>query len=85
MHNTNSPDDAARRQLAKLSILRIHQVEHLCGLKKSTIYKWMKSGDFPKSINLGGSAIGWLSQDITQWIESRISTNRPLEHGEETV
>lgn len=54
-------------------ILRLPETEYRTGLKKSTIYERVASGDFPKPINLGSRAIGWLEQDIEDWIDARIN------------
>jgi predicted DNA-binding transcriptional regulator AlpA len=31
----------------------------------------MSNGEFPRSIPLGGKAIGWRSDEITAWIEAQ--------------
>jgi prophage regulatory protein len=50
-------------------ILRLKQVEKRTGLKKSTIYKRIALGTFPKQILLGGGrAIGWLESEINDYI-----------------
>lgn len=53
-------------------ILRRKQVEDKTGLARSTIYKRIADGKFPKQINLGGArAIGWLESDIDDWINQQ--------------
>ncbi|MBW1895338.1 MAG: AlpA family transcriptional regulator [Deltaproteobacteria bacterium] len=59
----------------KLSILRRKQVEKRTGLSRSTIYLRMQEGTFPKPINLGARAVGWLEHEINSWLASR-SENR---------
>ena len=56
----------------KLSILRRKQVEKRTGLSRSTIYLRMQEGTFPKPINLGARAVGWLEHEINSWLASRI-------------
>lgn len=54
-------------------ILRRQQVEEKTGLARSTIYKRMATGNFPKQINLGGArAVGWLESDIDDWIDTNM-------------
>ena len=61
-------------------ILRLSQVKEITGLSRSTIYLRMSEGSFPKKIDLGARAIGWLSSEINQWIEEKISVrNQSLE------
>ena len=54
--------------------LRLIEVKHQSGLGKSAIYSKIKTGDFPAPIKLSnnGRAVGWDSEAIESWIESRI-------------
>ena len=52
-------------------ILRIKDLEIKIGLKRSTIYELMESGDFPGSVPLGARAVGWLEPEVDGWITSR--------------
>ena len=51
-------------------ILRRPQVEALIGLRKSTLYKLIKDGQFPAPIKITKRAVGWRSVDIDQWLQS---------------
>ena len=42
------------------AILRRPQVEQRTGLSRSTLYQYIKDGDFPKPGQLGLRAVGWL-------------------------
>ena len=57
-------------------ILRLPQVKIQTGLARSTIYLHISEGTFPKPINLGVRAVGWLESDITDWIQGRIDASR---------
>jgi len=52
----------------KVRILRRPQVEERTGLSRSTLYLRMKSGKFPRPVNLGGRAVGWLESKVESWI-----------------
>ena len=52
-------------------ILCRKDVESMVGLSRSTIYKLMNQGLFPKAIRLGPRAIGWLMSDIENWINQQ--------------
>ncbi len=56
----------------KLSILRRKQVERITGLSRSTIYSRIQDGTFPRPINLGARAVGWLESEIEEWLLDRI-------------
>ncbi|SMG28268.1 helix-turn-helix transcriptional regulator [Paraburkholderia susongensis] len=62
-------------------VLRIDQVLAVVPLKKSTVYKAMKAGTFPRPIRLGLKAVGWLEADIQDWINGRIAASLGQEKG----
>lgn len=54
-------------------VLRVDQVMEVTGARKSTLYLWMKQGNFPRQIKIGPKAVGWLHSDVQAWISSRIA------------
>jgi prophage regulatory protein len=54
------------------SILRLPAVKTRTGLSRSTIYLRIQLGTFPKPIPLGARAVGWLEEDVQQWIKGQI-------------
>ena len=46
-------------------------------MSRSTIYKMMQNGDFPRPVKIGPAAVRWRSSDIRAWVESR-----PVARGE---
>ena len=56
----------------KLTILRRKQVEKRTGLSRSTIYLRIQAGSFPRPINLGACAVGWLENEIEAWLAARL-------------
>ena len=50
-------------------LLRLKDVIQLTTLSKSTIYRRMSLGLFPKNISSGGIAL-WRNKDITSWISA---------------
>lgn len=55
-----------------MKIIRLKEVIAVTGLSRSTIYDRMSAGEFPFSVNLGGSAVGWVEFEIHDWIEQRV-------------
>lgn len=53
-------------------ILRMPEVEAKVGYKRPTIYKFIKSGEFPKQVPLGVRAVGWIESEVDDWIKSKI-------------
>jgi prophage regulatory protein len=52
-------------------ILRRPDVEARTGLSRSTIYDWMKRGEFPQPVALGARLVGWRESDIEAWMAAR--------------
>lgn len=52
-------------------LLRRHDVETRTGISRSSIYAWMKCGDFPQPVKLGTRLVAWRESDINAWLESR--------------
>lgn len=53
-------------------LIRLKEVQNRVGLGRSTIYRWMAEGNFPKPVRLGGHAVAWVLADIDQWVAQRI-------------
>ena len=56
-------------------ILRLPDVLAYTGLRRSTLYRMMSEGHFPKSVKLGYRSVGWLESDEQEWIDSRTTRN----------
>lgn len=56
-----------------MKIIRLNQVKDLTGLGRSTIYKYIAEGSFPKPISLGDRCVGWLESEIYDWILARVA------------
>ena len=66
----------------KHRFIRLNEVMSRTGYGRTSIYRKMEDGSFPKSIKLGGAptdpckfdcrAIAWIEDEVDQWAESRI-------------
>jgi len=54
-------------------LIRLPEVQHRVGLGRSTIYRWMAEGKFPKPVQLGGYSVAWAEDEVEAWIESRLA------------
>ena len=62
--------------------IRLPEVLTRTGFGRTSIYRKMEDGSFPRSVKLGGPpidpnvfdsrAIAWIEDEVEQWIESRI-------------
>ena len=66
----------------KHRFIRLNEVLSRTGYGRTTIYRKMKDGSFPRSVKLDGPpkdpeafdsrAVAWIEDEVEQWIESRI-------------
>src|SRR4029078_13687663 len=60
--------------LSKLHrILRLPQVVEATGETRSTIYKRISEGEFPRPVKLGAKSVGWVEAEIAGYNEARIA------------
>lgn len=52
-------------------LIRLPEVISRVGLGRSTIYRWMADGDFPRPVQLGGHAVAWEEKSIDEWISAK--------------
>ena len=62
--------------------IRLPEVLSRTGFGRTTIYRKMEDGSFPRSVKLGGPpidpnafdsrAIAWIEDEVEQWMKSRI-------------
>ena len=62
------------------AILRLPAVKARTGLSRSTIYLRISEGRFPKSVSLGGRAVGWVEAEVTEWLNQQIEASRKATH-----
>ena len=60
------------------TIWRLPDVMAQTGLSRSTIYSLVSQQNFPKQINLGPRAVGWVASEVSDWIEERVNASRDV-------
>ncbi|UNM00903.1 helix-turn-helix transcriptional regulator [Ectopseudomonas mendocina] len=58
-------------QKAEDRFIRLPELIHITGRKRSTIYRDIKEGSFPKQFKLGRRSVGWLSTEVHRWMQSQ--------------
>ena len=55
-------------------LIRIKDVTAMTNLSKSYIYQLSKEGLFPKPVKIvpRGVSVGWIFEEVNDWIDSRI-------------
>lgn len=54
----------------RVKIIGLEEVINMTLFKKSSIYKLMDEGDFPKSFKVGCRKTGWLESDILVFVRA---------------
>ena len=60
------------------SILRLPEVKTRVGLSRSAIYLAVSREEFPRPVQLGARAVGWLEPANEEWIRERVKHSRKL-------
>jgi len=62
-------------------LYRLPEVERISGLRRSTIYRNISEGTFPRPVQLGAQSVAWKKSNLDQWIASRpvVARGRPTE------
>ena len=58
------------------TVLRLPEVKLKTGLSRSSLYNFIKQGNFPPPIKLGARSSGWLNSEIEAWIQQRTNASR---------
>jgi prophage regulatory protein len=51
-------------------ILRLKAVQERTGLCRSTLYRKMQNGTFPKNIKISTRCTGWRESAVAEWLKS---------------
>lgn len=58
-------------------LYRLPDVITISGRKRSTLYRGIAEGTFPRPVQLGPQSVGWRKSDLDAWIASRpVTTSR---------
>lgn len=49
-------------------IWNVRTITAKTGISRSTLYKYVKDGHFPRQRKLGPRRVGWLASDIRSWM-----------------
>ena len=55
-----------------MKLIRLTKVMDYTGLARSTIYKYIAEGTFPRPVSLGSRAAAWVESEVQEWILTRI-------------
>jgi len=61
--------------LTNNKVLLLKDVKNLTGFSRSTIYRLIAKGKFPKQFKRSERLVAWLESDINAWLNSRVTQN----------
>jgi len=60
-----------------IQLMRIPAVVKATGLPRSSLYRMVREGKFPKPIKLSARASAWRLDEVERWGEERTKASRP--------
>lgn len=74
-----------------MTVLRTDDVTRLTGLSRTTLWRLERRGTFPSRLRLGPGSVGWIEEEVLEWIAARprgmaglaqaTSNRQPVESG----
>src|SRR5262245_37344084 len=72
--NEKGPSSRLERlESIPLKFLRFSAVRERTGLSRSTIWRLERQGVFPKHRRISANAVGWLEQEVNEWVLWRVN------------
>lgn len=63
--------DSTRTSSEPTRLLRAPEVSEITGMARSTIWRLERDGNFPARRKITPRLVGWLSDEIEEWLRSR--------------
>ena len=58
------------------SFLRLKEVLRITGLSRTSLYRYIDAGRFPRQVQVGPQVVAWSAADVARWVEERkVSVN----------
>lgn len=61
-----------------MKFLRLNEVQERVGLGRTSIYKLIGEGKFPKPVHILCRNVAWVDSEIDEWMMDRIDEKRGL-------
>ncbi len=69
-----------KTEILPTRILRLPEVISRVGMKRASIYRAISLSSFPKQIILGQRSVGWIEQEIEDWLAARVCASRAKQY-----
>jgi prophage regulatory protein len=74
------PDqDSLRAQIvpAELRLIRLREVQAICGKSRTRTYEAIKNGAFPQPVQVDARSTAWVKSEVLQWAQACVDASRP--------
>lgn len=61
-----------------MRLIKLKEVMTNTGLSRSSVYRYISEGHFPKPIATGERSVAWLDSEIDDWILERVAQRDEL-------
>jgi prophage regulatory protein len=58
-------------RVAQRRLLRLKQVLEVTGFTRSTLYRKIGNGTFPRPVHIGDRAVAWRESDVERWMDEQ--------------
>lgn len=65
--------EQSKPEVTQVRLLSFKQVQDITGMSRSTIYRQVKSGDFPRPMLVSQRRVGFLSYELQIWLDAQRS------------
>lgn len=55
-----------------MRLIKLQEVMEKTSLSRSTLYRYMANGKFPKNVSLGERSVAWVESEVVDWLLERI-------------
>ena len=55
-----------------MKLIPLPEVERRTLYSRTTIYKLMQSGAFPRAVKIGVKARGWVEEEVDNWVQAKV-------------
>jgi prophage regulatory protein len=62
---------------AELRLIRLREVQAICGKSRTSIYGAIKNGAFLQPAQVGARSTAWVKSEVLQWTQACVDARRP--------
>ena len=73
-----NPNPLSATPTAPIRMLRLAEVMHLTGLRKTKIYELQSQQKFPLRVPLAGHSVGWVESEVQEWLTQHAQARTPI-------